>query len=110
LAFAADRAHTRYGVLAINPVKVVPLCHPVVGAWLPVEVVAAYSTVWLPGFAPLMVTALTVMLFDVAVPFKVGAPLTAAPSPSATALAVTVPVGTIAAVASVTLAAGIVAG
>ena len=57
-----------------------------------------------------MVTAFTVMLVCVGVPFTVGAPLTAAPSPRATALAETIPVGVIAAVAPVTFACGIEAG
>ena len=57
-----------------------------------------------------MVTAFTVMLVCVGVPLTVGTPLTAAPSPLATALALTVPVGVIAAVAPVTLPCGIEAG
>ena len=56
----------------------------------------AYSTVWLSGLLPDMVMAFTVMLFCVVLPLCVGAPLTAAPSPRATALATIVPVGVIA--------------
>jgi len=96
-------------VPAERPVlNVGPDCQPVVGVvvllWL-----MAYSTVCPPGFVG-MVTAFTVMLVCVGVPFTVGAPLTAAPVPIATALAVTVPVGVILAVAPVTLAMGILAG
>ena len=68
----------------------------------------AYCTVWLPGLSG-MVTTLTVMLFAVLLS-SVGALLTATPSPIATALVVTVPVGVIALVAPVTLEAGMLDG
>ena len=56
-----------------------------------------------------IVTEFNVRLFAL-VDCTVGAPLTDAPSPLATALAVTVPVGVIALVALTTLRAGILAG
>ena len=74
-----------------------------------VDVLMAYSTVWLPGLVG-MVTAFTVMLFGVGVPLTVGAPLTAAPLPLATDPTVIVPVGVIALVAPVTFEAGILVG
>jgi len=85
----------------------VPACQPLDG--VAVDVLMAYSTVWLPGLVGI-VTALTVMLFAVGVPLMVGAPLTAAPSPLFTALAVIAPVVGIAIVAFVTLDTGILVG
>jgi hypothetical protein len=87
--------------------NVLSACQPVDG--VVVVVLTAYSTVWLPGLVG-MVTAFTVMLVCVGVPLTVGASLTAAPSPFDTSLAETVPVGVIAAVASVTFACGKLAG
>ena len=57
-----------------------------------------------------MVTAFTVMLVCVGLPFTVGAALTAAPSPLSTALVMTEPDRVIAAVAPVTFAAGMDVG
>ena len=94
-------------MFALRLLKVLLLCHPLVG--VVVDVLMAYSTVWLPGLVGI-VTMFTVILFCVGVPLTVGAPLTAAPSPIATALAVTVPVGVIAHIEPVTLVAEILVG
>ena len=64
----------------------------------------AYCTVC--PFVPALLTGFTVMLEVVGVPLTVGTPLTAAPSPFATALAVIIFVGVMLAVALGTLAAG----
>ena len=93
-------------VIGLRPLNVVPLCQPLVGSV--VDVLMAYCTVWVPGLVG-MVRAFTVILYAVLL-CSVGTPLTVAPSPLATALAVTVPVGVIALVAPVTLRAGILVG
>ena len=111
LVVAFERAQARYGVLGVRPVKAGLSCQPVVGAVLVVVfVLRAYSTVWLPGLLPVMLSVFSVMPVDVGVPLDVGAPLTAAPSPIPTLLALTVPETATAAVAPVTLAAATVPG
>jgi len=94
-------------VFAVRPLNVVPVCQPLVGKL--VDVLMAYCTVWLPGFNGI-VTAFTVILLIVGVPFRVGTPLVAAPSPIDNILAVTVPVSMIALIVPVTLDAGILVG
>ena len=84
--------------------KVVPSCHAVDGEVAVLDP-RAYSTVWLPGFEPDIETALTVIELAVTL-LCVGVP-TAAPLPLATELIVTVPVGVIADVASLTCDEGI---
>ena len=95
-------------MFGVKPVNVVPDCQPLVGV-VPLVWLIAYSTVWLPGLVG-MVTVFTVMLVWVGVPFTVGAPLTAAPSPLAIGPTGTVPVGVILAVAPTTLAWGMLVG
>ena len=75
-----------------------------------VEVLMAYSIIVCPDLGEGIVTVFTVMLLAVGEPFTVGGPETAAPSPLATALAVTVPVVEIGEVAPVTLTAGMTPG
>ena len=94
-------------MFAVNPLKVVVVCQPVVGAVVD-EVLMAYSADC-PVVLGVSVTAATVMLVCVGVPLTTGTD-TAAPSPFATALAVTVPLTATGAVAPVTLAAATVAG
>jgi len=99
--FAAVRAWTKY-VPKLSPLKVVEACQPLVGVVV-ADVLMAYSM--LCPFDPPKIGAFTVMLFSVVLR-TVGKLLRISPSPLATALAVMVPVGAIAAVAPLTLEAG----